>query len=531
MKILIRGVNWIGDAVITTPSVRAIRRAYPDAHISLLVKPWVADIFKENLDINEIILYDEGFMGIKGKLRLANKLRRQRFDIAILLQNAFDAALLAWLAKIPERIGYSRGGRGFLLTKAIPINKDIASQHQVYYYLNLLKSIGIETIETQPCIYLTDAERQWARNILGANGHSPLHRTPNKLSKGVLPYAPTQFLIGINPGATYGSAKRWMPERFAELIFRIINELDGRIIIFGSKSENEIADEILQGLKTQNSKLKTHILNMVGKTNLRELAALTAECNAFITNDSGPMHMASALFVPVVAIFGSTNKASTGPFGEGHKIISKNLPCSPCMKRKCPEGHLKCMIEITADNVFAALQEVLPKEKAVFLDRDGTIIEDKHYLSSFDNLVIFPNAKENLQKLKDAGFKLIGITNQSGIARGIVNEHFVIELNAYLKKELGIDDFYYCPHHPDKRCPCRKPEPMMPLIARLRHRINLKTSYVIGDKELDVQLARKIGATGVLISSPLSPENTCASFVAKDLAGAVEWILKNSAVK
>jgi heptosyltransferase-2 len=439
MKILIRGVNWIGDAVITTPSVRAIRRAYPDAHISLLVKPWVADIFKENPDINEIILYDEGFMGIKGKLRLANKLRRQQFDIAILLQNAFDAALLAWLAKIPERIGYSRDGRGFLLTKAIPVKKDIASQHQVYYYLNLLKSIGIETIETQPCIYLTDEERQWARNFL--NSKLITHNS--------------RLLIGINPGATYGSAKRWMPERFAELIFRIINELDGRVIIFGNKSENEIADEILQGLKTQNSKLKTHILNMVGKTNLRELAALTAECNAFITNDSGPMHMASALFVPVVAIFGSTNKASTGPFGEGHKIITNNLPCSPCMKRKCPEGHLKCMTEITADNVFAALQEVLPKEKAVFLDRDGTIIEDKHYLNSFDNLVIFPNAKENLRKLKDAGFKLIGITNQSGVARGIVNEHFVIELNAYLKKELEVDDFYYCPHHPDEHCPCR----------------------------------------------------------------------------
>ncbi|MBI5098088.1 MAG: lipopolysaccharide heptosyltransferase II [Nitrospirae bacterium] len=530
MKILIRGVNWIGDAVITTPSVRAIRRAYPDAHISLLVKPWVAELFKENPDINEIILYDESFRGIKGKFRLANKLRRQRFDIAILLQNAFDAALLAWLADIPERIGYSRDGRGFLLTKSIHVTKDILSQHQVYYYLNLLKSIGIETKEAQPCIYLTDEERMWARNTVGAIHESPLPR------KGVLQYAPT---IGINPGATYGSAKRWMPERFAELIFRIINEMNGRVIIFGSKSENEIADEIVGLVKTQRAiresplpqKLKTHILNMAGKTNLRELAALIAECDAFITNDSGPMHMASALFVPVVAIFGSTNKASTGPFGEGHNIITKNLPCSPCMKRKCPEGHLKCMTEITADNVFAALKEVLPKEKAVFLDRDGTIIEDKHYLNSFDNLVIFPNAKENLRKLKNAGFKLIGITNQSGVARGIINEHFVIELNTYLQEEFGIDDFYYCPHHPDERCSCRKPEPVMPLLARLRHRINLKASYVIGDKELDVQLARKTGATGVLISSPPSPENTCASFVAKDLAGAVEWILEREASK
>jgi heptosyltransferase-2 len=530
MKILIRGTNWIGDAVITTPAIRAIRREYPDAHISLLVKPWVADIFKENPDINEIILYEDRFKGLAGKLTLAQKLREHKFDIAILLQNAFDAALLAWLARIPERVGYSRDGRGPLLTKAIHITKDILSQHQVYYYLNLLKSIGIETKETQPCIYLTDEERQWARNIVSAIHELPLPR------RGVLQYAPT---IGINPGATYGSAKRWMPERFAELIFRIINELDGKVIIFGSKSEVDIADEIVEivgatpcGCPGQAQRpAPTGILNMAGKTNLRELAALIAECDAFITNDSGPMHMASALFVPVVAIFGSTDKASTGPFGEGHKIITKDLPCSPCMKRKCPEGHLKCMTEITADNVFAALKEVLPKEKAVFLDRDGTIIEDKHYLSSFDNLVIFTNAKENLRKIKDAGFKLIGVTNQSGIARGIVNEEFVIELNAYLQKELGIDDFYYCPHHPDEHCPCRKPEPMMPLLARLRHRINLKASYVIGDKELDVRLAWKTGATGILVSSETAPENSCASFVAKDLAGAVEWILENSAAK
>jgi heptosyltransferase-2 len=524
MKILIRGVNWIGDAVITMPSIRAVRRAFPEAHISLLVHPWVADIFKENPYINDIILYDESFNGIAGKFRLAKKLRRQKFDIAILLQNAFDAALIARLAGIPERVGYSRDFRGFLLTKAIPATKDTLSRHQVYYYLNLLKSMGIDAKETHPYIYLTDDERQWARNCLTVRAihESPLHHppTPNP-----------QPLIGINPGAAYGSAKRWLPERFAELISRIINELNGRVIIFGSKSEVGIVDEILSfvGAIHEFPLQHTHILNMAGKTNLRELAALTAECDAFITNDSGPMHIASALFVPVVAMFGSTDKSVTGPFGEGHQIITKNLTCSPCMERECPEGHLKCMTEIAADDVFAALKKALPGERAVFLDRDGTIIEDMHYLNTFDKLVIFPNVKENLQKLKDAGFKLIGVTNQSGITRGIVDEKFVLELNGYLQKEFGIDDFYYCPHHPDEHCPCRKPEPMMPLSAKLRHRINLKASYVIGDKELDVQLAKKTGATGILLSSETSPENSSASYIAKDLAGAVEWILRREA--
>jgi heptosyltransferase-2 len=510
MKILIRGVNWIGDAVITMPSIRAVRHAFPDAHISLLVQPWVADIFKENPDINDIILYDESFKGLIGKIRLAKKLLNQKFDIAILLQNAFDAALIAWLSGIPERVGYSRDFRGFLLTKAIPVSKDILSRHQVHYYLNLLGSMGIEAVETPPNIYLTDDEREWARNIINSKFN----------------IQNSKFTIGINPGATYGSAKRWPPEKFAGLINRIIDDLNGKIIIFGSQSEIRIVDEIIQKLKTRNSKLETHILNMSGKTNLRELAALIAECDAFITNDSGPMHMAAALFVPVVAMFGSTDRSVTGPFGEGHQIITKNLPCSPCMERECPEGHLKCMTEIAAEDVFAALKKALPEERAVFLDRDGTIIKDMHYLNTFDKLVIFPNVKENLQKLKDAGFKLIGVTNQSGIARGIVDEKFVLELNAYLQKEFGIDDFYYCPHHPDEHCPCRKPEPMMPLSAKLRHRINLKTSYVIGDKELDVQLARKTGATGILLSSETSPENSCASYIAKDLAGAVEWILR-----
>ena len=516
MKILIRGVNWIGDAVITMPSIRAVRHAFPDAHISLLVRPWVADIFKENPDINDVILYDDRYKGFIGKIRLAKVLRNQKFDIAIILQNAFDAALIAWLAGIRERVGYSRDYRGFLLTKAIPVSKNVPESHQVHYYLNLLKSMGIEAKETLPFIYLSDDEREQARNLLATSAEAPLRHNVTD----------SRLLFGINPGATYGSAKRWLPERFAELILRIINELNGNVIIFGSQSEVKMVDEIIS-LADPNGDSSLHhnrILNMTGKTGLRELAALIAECDAFITNDSGPMHMASALFVPVVALFGSTDRSATGPFGEGHQVITKNLPCSPCMERECPEGNMKCMSEIAVEDVFTALKKVLPIERAVFLDRDGTIIEDMHYLNTFDRLVIFPNVKENLRKLKEAGFMLIGVTNQSGIARGIIDEAFVIELNSYLQKEMGIDDFYYCPHHPDEHCPCRKPEPMMPLSARLKHRINLKTSYVIGDKELDVQLAKKTGAKGILLSSETHSENSCAFYIAKDLADAVEWI-------
>ena len=513
-KILIRGVNWIGDAVLTIPAIHSIRRSFPDAHISLLVKPWVSEVFKESPDIDEIILYEKTYNGIRGKLKLAKRLRREKYDVAILLQNAFDAALITWRAGIPERIGYKRDGRSFLLTKAVPVQKDVLNRHQVYYYQNLLRSADIDTAETQPYMWLTDNERRWARNLLSSSFSNP-----------------KATLIGINPGATYGSAKRWLPERFADLVIRIINELKGRVILFGGPSEVEIANEIIREINRLKIKLRieqygSRLLVMSGKTTLRELGALISECDVFITNDSGPMHMASALHVPTVAIFGSTNWEATGPFGPGHRVITKKIHCSPCMERTCPEGHLKCMSEITVHDVFSAVKEILPEKRAVFLDKDGTLIEDKNYLNSFEDLSIFRGARANMKKLKEAGFTLIGITNQSGIARGIVDEKFVRESNTYLQTELSLDDFYYCPHHPDDRCPCRKPEPLLPLMARLKHKINLKSSYVFGDKESDVLLAKNVGATGVLLSSTPLFERSRAAYIAKDLNDAVRWVLE-----
>ncbi|GAB4535405.1 MAG: lipopolysaccharide heptosyltransferase II [Thermodesulfovibrionia bacterium] len=513
-RILIRGVNWIGDSVLTLPAIRAIRKGFPDAHISILVKPWVSDIFKGNPHIDEIILYNIS------KLKLIKGLRRRQFDMAILLQNAFDAGLIAWLSGIPERIGYRTDLRGPLLTKAIPVDSSILKRHQVYYYLNLINSIGIETDDHQPYIHLMDDEREWARRLLNNSFN---------IEDG-FPLLLTPPLIGLNPGATYGSSKRWLTERFAELIRRIVDELNGRVIIFGSPSEVRLVDEIIRELDTDNPLPITHytsrILNMAGRTTLRELIALISECDVFITNDSGPMHIASALSVPTVAIFGSTNPSTTSPFGEGNRVVYKGLPCSPCLKRECPEGHLRCMKDITVHDVFSALKEVIPVNNAIFLDRDGTLIEDKNYLNSFDGLIIIDGVKKELARLRSNGFSLIGITNQSGIARGIVDERFVIESNEYLKNELGIDDFYYCPHHPKEDCECRKPRPMLLLKARLRHRIRMRSSYMIGDKESDMELAKGVGIKGILIShNPVS--ETKASFVAKDMGEAVGWILRD----
>ncbi|HDH50979.1 MAG TPA: glycosyltransferase family 9 protein, partial [Nitrospirae bacterium] len=216
-KILIRGVNWIGDAVLTTPAIKAVRRVFPDAHISLLVKPLVAEIFKGNPHINEIILYDDRFNSIMGRFKLARMLKARGFSTAILLQNAFDAAFITWLAGIPERIGYRRDWRRLLLTRSVPVEQEVLDQHQVHYYLNLLaKSLNISAEDTEPRIYLSQAETNDAKALLSKE----------------LGLTSGRPVIGINPGAAYGSAKRWMPERFAELAKKIVDELDGRVVLF-----------------------------------------------------------------------------------------------------------------------------------------------------------------------------------------------------------------------------------------------------------------------------------------------------------
>ncbi len=498
---------------MTMPAISAIRRAWPEAHISLLVRPWVADLFRYSSDIDHIIYYDKRYRGITGRIRLSAILRKEHFTRAILLQNAFDAALIAWLARIPERTGYRRDHRGFLLSNAVPVEQDRPDKHQIHYYLDLVKAIGVSQPLIQPFIRLSDKERKWAS--MQISSHFKTDSGP---------------VVGINPGASYGSAKRWLPERFAEVIISVISDLGGKIILFGGPDELEIADEIITAInriKIRNKIQSTgsSIMVMAGKTDLLELASLIAECDVFLSNDSGPMHMASALCVPVVAIFGSTDSTATGPYGNCTRVISKNLNCSPCIKRECPEGNLECMTAVSSEEVFEAVRDILPKKRAVFLDKDGTLIEDRHYLNSFEDLKILRGVKSALKRLKASGFALIGITNQSGIARGIVDEDFVRESNEYLKKELGLDDFLYCPHHPDDNCACRKPEPMLLCRARCRHGIKLGDSYIIGDKESDVRLAKHTKSTGILLSSTPLFENTCASYIAPDLGKAVDWIL------
>jgi heptosyltransferase-2 len=495
-SILVRGVNWIGDAVMTLPALRALRKAYPGATISLLAKPAVIPVFENNPDIDDIISYDKKFSGFMGKLRLARLLRKKEFSMALLLQNAFDAALIAWLARIPRRIGYNRDGRGFLLTDTVPFNGDDRKVHHIEYYLNLLDSAGIHANFEEPVIHLSLEERLHAREVL------------SELSRPIL---------GINPGATFGSAKRWLPVRFAEVANWFRRDTGGGAVIFGSRNEAALAQEI-------NKNIPEGKLFLAGKTSLRELAALIAECDIMLTNDSGPMHIACAVGTPTLAIFGSTDPKLTGPAGEGHNTIKKDFSCSPCFERSCPTKDLRCMYTVTAEEVFFKVKDMLPHKRAVFFDRDGTLCRDPDYLSDWKDFEIFPGI-ERLRELKDKGFLLIGITNQSGIARGLVKESFAKDVNAVFTGSHGFDDFYYCPHSPDDYCQCRKPSPGMLIKARLRHKIDLKRSFVVGDKDADMLAAKAVGATGILVTTGKQQTSPYADAITGNLGEAVKVIL------
>lgn len=335
-RILIRAVNWVGDAVMTTPAIGAIREHFPKAEITLLANPLVGQLFSPHEWVDRVIVFDRNstHKGVRGRLRLAAELRRQAFDAAIILPNSFDSALVPWLAGIPVRLGKSSDGRGWLLTGRYRQDRHAHSGHEVHYYLDLVRHFGIPGQTNAPRLFTMPDEERNARLMLAEHGITG-----------------SDFVIGINPGAAYGSAKRWYPERFAEVAHLLAAERSGRVVIFGGPGETEIAADISMGLAGK-------CLNLAGKTSLRELMALIRRCDLFITNDSGPMHIAAAFGVPLVAIFGSTDHTGTSPYSDRAIIVRKDVACAPCKLRECPTDHA-CMTAVTADDVVTAARQLL----------------------------------------------------------------------------------------------------------------------------------------------------------------------------
>jgi heptosyltransferase-2 len=333
-RILIRSPNWVGDAVMSLPAVSSVCGKVPEAEVVILAKPWVGDLFREHPGVREVIPYRSPGVheGVWGRWRLSRELKQGRFDLALHLPNSMESALISFLAGIPRRVGYNTDGRGIFLTHRVPVNGKVKREHQVEYYLHLIRSLGIETAERIPSLQISQGRKQEAEGIL------------KSISGGSGPF------VGISPGAQYGSAKEWFPERFGELALRISGEIGARLLILGSAADRAAASRIGEIAGSA-------VVDLCGKTTLALALALISRCRVFVTNDSGLMHAASALAVPLVAIFGSTDPRRTGPLARDSRVVYRPLPCAPCLKTQCPRKR-ECMEAITVEEVFREVKEL-----------------------------------------------------------------------------------------------------------------------------------------------------------------------------
>lgn len=335
-NILVRMPNWIGDLVMATPVLTDLRNAFPKASITAMCRTPICELLREDAAIDELFCFT----------KLANKfLRRQqrdiiakikqgKFDTAVLLTNSFSSAWWCWQAKIAQRIGYPAHFRRFLLNCTVPWPKE--KMHQVDLYKRLLEPLGIQKSKTAPRLFVSEKEVNESKELLYQRG-----------------YRKGQKLIGINPGAAYGSAKCWPPERFRALAWELLHE--GSLVFFGDASTLSLVKEICQGMPEQ-------VMNLAGVTSLRELACIIKDCDLLITNDSGPMHIAAAFGTPLIALFGSTDDEATGPYGKPEAVINKRVPCSPCFKRVCPID-FPCMKEISVEEVVESAHRILGKRR------------------------------------------------------------------------------------------------------------------------------------------------------------------------
>lgn len=334
-KIIVRMPNWIGDLVMATPVLTDLRRTFPKAHITAMCRMPISDLLREDQDIDELFCFSKAnrFGRRNNKRDIVEKLKRGKYDLGILLTHSFSSAWWFWLGRVKRRLGYRGNGRGLLLTDKLPLPENVHEQHLVETYKMLLMPLGIPLSMTKPRLFLTEKELNEARTLLKQLGISSEHA-----------------LVGINPGAAYGSAKCWLPERFREVTKRLLKLDHVRMIYFGDQASMPLVKQICKDLPSP-------VINLAGLTSLRELASLIKLCRVLLTNDSGPMHIAAAVGTPLVALFGSTNEVVTGPYKQG-TVIHKHVSCSPCYERVCPID-FRCMKRIEADEVYNEIVRLL----------------------------------------------------------------------------------------------------------------------------------------------------------------------------
>jgi heptosyltransferase-2 len=315
-RLLIRAPNWIGDVVLSLPAVRDIRRNFPDARMEVLARPWVADLYRAVPEVDDVRMTTT--------FRADARTLRGVFDTAILLPNSFGTALQVWMAKIPERWGYATEGRGPLLTRRARVPREIRGRSQVYYYRAMLAGVGLQAAGDADASLLCPPE--WharAADLLGGADSA---------------------WIGLSPGAAFGSAKRWLPERFAAVGDLLAREDGVRVAVLGGAAERPLAEAIAAHMQAPAAVL-------CGETSLPELVGILSRLKLLVTGDSGPMHLAAALGTRVVAVFGPTDWRETAPVGRAARLVREPVYCAPCLLRECPIDH-RCMRRVTVDRVL-----------------------------------------------------------------------------------------------------------------------------------------------------------------------------------
>jgi lipopolysaccharide heptosyltransferase II len=330
-RILIRSSNWLGDAVMSVPAVRAIKAGRPDVHVTIAAPDKIAPMWKLIPEVDAIIPLSQG--SLLPVVRLLKQ--RVRFDVAILFPNSLRVALETWLSGIPQRVGYRGHCRSWLVNQIVrKPRKPGPPEHHSLRFLRIARECGAETEKT------SNVQRPTLNaQPLDSDQLSPINYQPLK--------------IGLCPGAEYGPAKRWLPERFAEAVAKITAQSSAQWILLGTKKDAAIGEQIAAAIGD-------HCVNRIGQTTLDQLIDELRRCSLLLTNDTGTMHLAALLGVPVVAVFGSTEPRLTGPLGNGHIILQHHVECSPCFLRECPID-FRCMKAISADEVAGAVLSLLAK--------------------------------------------------------------------------------------------------------------------------------------------------------------------------
>jgi heptosyltransferase II len=335
-RVLIVGVNWLGDSVMALPAVRELRRRQPAAWLAILVKPAVAAFWKLCPDISQTIVLEPGLAGLRAA---AHAVHAERFDQAYVLPNSFRSALVPFLARVPVRKGAPGQGRGWMLTDAVPPPAAPDRTHQMYEYLHLMGFDDADPLAFTPLLNVPDETRVQARRLLDLRVAAARH--------GEEAWGPEVARVALFPGAARGSAKRWPTAHFVEVGRRLVTEMGAGILVLGTKGEAAACDAVVAGIGKR-------AVSLAGKLAMSQLAGVLTECRLAVANDSGGMHLAAALGVPVVGIFGITDPAKTGPIGAGHTVVA---PQGVRQSRDVPrasEDAAEALRSISADAVYAA---------------------------------------------------------------------------------------------------------------------------------------------------------------------------------